>query len=353
MKIWALAGLLAVSGVVAQPVAAASEAAAKFGARQMIEDVSIAPDGNSIALIQPTMGRGSVLYIVSLNGTPELKPILSSSGSPERLGYCRWSTGTRLICGIYVVEMIAGDPRAYTRLVSLNSDGSDVKPLSARASSNALGVAMSGGKVIDWLGDDKGAVLMTHTYVPEQSTGSLTTSQREGLGVDRVDTTTLVRKMVEAPRPAASEYISDGRGTIRIMGVQPDTNTGMMGNRTVYTYRKKDSREWLPLGTTVYDGVLLRGFNPYAVDPDLDVAYGFDNENGRTALFKISLDGSLKKELVYERPDVDVDRLIQVGRQDRVVGVGYSGEKPMTAFFDPALKAIAASLSKALPGSRW
>jgi dipeptidyl aminopeptidase/acylaminoacyl peptidase len=350
LKIWTLAAMLAASGVVAQPAAAASEAAAKFGARQMVEDVSISPDGNSIALIQPTMGRGSVLYIVNLNGTPELKPILSSSGSPERLNYCRWSTGTRLICGLYMIEKIDGDPRAYTRLVSLNSDGSNLKPLSARASSNALGAAMSGGNVIDWLGDDKGAVLMTRTYVPEQTTGSLTSSQREGLGVDRVDTTTLSRKMVETPRSAASEYISDGHGTVRIMGVQPDTDTGMMGNRTVYSYRKKGSREWLPLSTVTYDGGLSRGFNPYAVDPDLDVVYGFDNESGRAALFKIALDGTLKRELVYERPDVDVDRLIQIGRQDRVVGVGYSGEKPMTAFFDPALKALTASLSRALPG---
>ncbi|MFA6117672.1 MAG: S9 family peptidase [Sphingomonas sp.] len=350
LKIWTLAAMLAASGVVAQPAAAASEAAAKFGAREMVEDVSISPDGNSIALIQPTMGRGSVLYIVNLNGAPELKPILSSSGSPERLTDCRWSTATRLICGLYLVESIGGDPRAYSRLVSLNSDGSDLKPLSARASSNELGVAMGGGNVIDWLGDDKGAVLMTRTYVPEQSTGTLTTSQKEGLGVDRVDTTTLSRKLVETPRPAASEYISDGHGTVRVMGVQPDTNTGMMGNRTVYTYRKKGSRDWLPLSTVTYDGSLSRGFSPYAVDPDLDVVYGFDNESGRTALFKISLDGTLKRELVYERPDVDVHRLIQIGRQNRVVGVGYTAERQMTAFFDPALKAFAASLSKALPG---
>ncbi|MDB5681338.1 MAG: Prolyl oligopeptidase family protein [Sphingomonas bacterium] len=345
-----LAATFVAMGTTAQSALAASDAAAKFGARQMVEDISLSPDGKSIAIIQPTEGRGSVLYVASLAGTPEMKPILSSTGSPDHLQYCGWATGTRLICGIAVVEKVAGDITGYTRLITLKSDGSDMKVLSARSSGISMGAASGGGNVIDWLGDNSGSVLMTRVYEDERQTGTLLSNPRQGLGVDRVDTTSLARKTIEVPKPAASEYITDGRGTVRVMAVQPATNTGYEGNRSVYTYRMANSREWLPLSTVTYTGGLSTGFDPYAVDPDLNVVYGFDNKNGRTALYKVALDGSMKTDLVYERPDVDVDDLMRIGRQRRVVGVSYAGEKRHAVFFDPALKALSASLSKALPG---
>lgn len=348
MKFWTMAAMLAASGVVAQPAVAVSDAASKFGARQMVEDISLSPDGKSIAIIQPTAGRGSVLYVATLAGTPEMKPILSSTGSPDHLDYCGWATATRLICGIGVLEKVGGAISGYTRLITLNADGSDMKILSARSSSAALGVARNGGELVDWLGDDSGAVLMTNYYVPEASTGHIVSSQRQGLGVDRVDTKSLARKTIEQPKSAAAEYISDGRGTIRVMAVQPDTSTGYSGSRTVYSYRKAGSREWLPLSTVTYAGGLSSGFEPYAVDPDLNVVYGFDNKDGRTALYKIALDGSMKADLVYERPDVDVDGLMRIGRQRRVVGVSYAGEKRNAVFFDPTIKALSTSLSNAL-----
>jgi len=336
-------------GASAQSALAANDAAVKFGAREAVESASLSPDGKSLAIIQPTGSRGSVLLIANLTGTPELKPILAASGTPDHLYSCGWATDTRLVCGIYVLQMDAGQPTGYTRLITLNSDGSDMKILSARTSSDALGVARGGGNVIDWLGDDGGAVLMTRTYVPQESVGHLMADSREGLGVDRVDIKTLARKTIEPPKASATEYISDGHGKVRIMAIQPTTNTGYDGKRTLYSYRKADSREWLPLSTVIYTGVTSTGFEPYAVDPDLNVAYGFDDKDGRAALYKISLDGSMKKELVFARPDVDVDDLVEVGRQHRVVGVGFAGEKRTTTFFDPTLSAFSKSLSKALP----
>jgi dipeptidyl aminopeptidase/acylaminoacyl peptidase len=333
----------------AQSALAANDAAIKFGARDAVQSASLSPDGKSMAIIQPTPGHGSELLIANLVGTPEMKAIFALSGEPEHLTECRWSTSSRLICGIFILQMEVGKPTGYTRLISMNSDGSDPKLLSARTSSDALGVAHGGGNVIDWLGDDDGAVLMTREFIPDQSVGHIMAASLEGLGVERVNTKTLARKVIETPKPNAVEYISDGHGKVRVMGVQSMTNTGYEGNRTIYSYRKADSREWLPLSTVTYNGGLISGFDPYAVDPDLNVVYGFDEKDGYKALFKIALDGSMKRDLVYARPDTDVDGLVQIGRQDRVVGVSFSGEKRTTEFFDPTLKAFSASLSKALP----
>jgi dipeptidyl aminopeptidase/acylaminoacyl peptidase len=56
----------------------------------------------------------------------------------------------------------------------------------------------------------------------------------------------------------------------------------------------------------------------------------------------------LREELVYERPDVDVGGLMQIGRRHRAVGVGYATDRSHVFYFDPAIEAIHASLEKAL-----
>jgi dipeptidyl aminopeptidase/acylaminoacyl peptidase len=330
---------------------ATSDAALQFGARDNTQQVSLSPDGKLLAIIQPTQGRGAAVLIANLEGTPEMKPILTSSGSPDRLQSCNWSSNTRLVCRIYMIDLAYGDKVGFSRLVAINADGSGIKQLSVHSKDASLGIALSDGHIIDWVADGSdGTVLMERYVVPETSTGTLLAETRKGLVVERVNTGTLARLPLEQPRPDAVGYISDGRGVVRIMGVRPKGARSYAGDKVDYFYRKKNSREWLPLDTVTLEGSISTGFDPEAVDPDLDVVYGLERKDGRKALFKIALDGSLRKELVFERPDVDVNHLVKVGRQNRVVGVGWTTDRAQTAFFDPVLKQFSSSLSKALPG---
>ena len=345
--------VLAVAALAQQAPSAANDAAARFGLREDIQQISLSPDGKAIAFIQPVGARGAALYVVNIDqGSP--KPILTSTGDPDRLSYCRWSTVSRLVCGIYMILPSDVGALGFTRLIGIDSDGKNLKIVSARDSQNALGYTNRGGSVIDWLGDDaggaSGSVLMTRDYIPEQTTGTHLGSSREGFGVDRVDTVSLKRNTVESPKPDAAEYISDGHGAVRIMGMRPKTSEGYVKGRINYFYRKQGSRDWLPLSTVASDAGLDSGFDPYAVDPDRNVVFGFDDNGGHTALFSIALDGSLKRDLVLARPDTDVDSLIRIGRQNRVVGASYATERRQVEFFDPALKKLSASLSKAMPG---
>ena len=345
--------VLAVAALAQQAPSAANDAAARFGLREDIQQISLSPDGKAIAFIQPVGARGAALYVVNIDqGSP--KPILTSTGDPDRLSYCRWSTVSRLVCGIYMILPSDVGALGFTRLIGIDSDGKNLKIVSARDSQNALGYTNRGGSVIDWLGDDaggaSGSVLMTRDYIPEQTTGTHLGSSREGFGVDRVDTVSLKRNTLESPKPDAAEYISDGHGAVRIMGMRPKTSEGYVKGRINYFYRKQGSRDWLPLSTVASDAGLDSGFDPYAVDPARNVVFGFDDNGGHTALFSIALDGSLKRDLVLARPDTDVDSLIRIGRQNRVVGASYATERRQVEFFDPALKKLSASLSKAMPG---
>lgn len=329
----------------------ADSAATAFGARPQVQSVSISPDGKQIALVGPTAGRGAGVLIANLDGTPTLKPILSSSGSPDRLMGCGWSGNTRLICTIYMIEDVFAEKMGGTRLIAVNADGSNIRQLSAAGNERSLAVNLYGGSVIDWTGGGSDAsVLMDRWYVPESTVGTMLSSSRRGLGVERVDTRTLKREMVVPPNEAAGGYITDGHGVVRIMALRTRNTLGQSDRTVNYLYHKKDSKDWLPLSQTVTRDDKTAGFEPVAVDPDLNVAYGLEAVDGRTALFRIALDGSLKKELVLERPDVDVEGVVSVGRQSRVVGVSWVTDKPHTAFFDPQLKQLAAGLSRALPG---
>jgi dipeptidyl aminopeptidase/acylaminoacyl peptidase len=330
---------------------AEENAAAKaFGARETVQQASLSPDGQWIALVQPLAeSQATALYVARLDGASAPKPILGSTGRPDRLRACNWVSNTRLVCGISMTVTQDGMKVGYSRLVAINADGGKAQELSARSQGAALGYRQDGGEIIDWLADDAGgAVLMTRAYLPEAGTGTLLSNQRQGLAVERVDSNTLDRKPVEPPRGEVALYISDQHGAIRILGQQPKTNAGYETARINYSYRQSGAAAWLPLGT--YDDDAHTGFRPVAVDRDLNAAYGFEWVDGRQALVRLSLDGTLKREVLVARDDVDVDGLVRIGRQNRVVGASFVTDRRQTVFFDPALRTLAASLSKALPG---
>jgi acetyl esterase/lipase len=330
----------------------AVSAAAKFGARDAVTDMSLSPDGKSIAYLAPLKGAGTALFVGDLTTGAAPKPILASSGQPDRLMHCSWATDTRLICDIYMIADTGNGYLSYSRMVAISSDGSNEKELS-RTDRDALYTVQNGGNVIDLTGDGKndGTVLMTHDVVAQNTTGTMFGSNRTGLGVDLVDTANLSHHIVEAPNGDAIGYIADGRGHVRIMDILPPNSGGVYGNQETFMYRKPGSSGWGKLSSVTISATGSSGFLPVAVDPDQDVAFGLEDDNGHRALYAVALDGTLKRQLVLAQPDADIDGVMTIGRQRRVVGATYSTDKNHFEFFDPQLKALQASLEKALPGS--
>ncbi|HEX8381527.1 MAG TPA: S9 family peptidase [Allosphingosinicella sp.] len=335
---------LVAAGTPADPPAA-------FGARESVLDVSLSPSGTKVAFISPGPARSTLLYTVDVGSEAEPRLTLSADGKPERLSSCGWVNEQRLICEIYMVleNIVPGQPAGATRLVAINADGSNAKLLSRRGRSDDLYVALRGGEVIDWQPGTEGSVLMGRQYVPEARKGSNIQDSREGYGVDRIDTASLSGKGVEPPKRDASDYISDGRGNIRIMAITEVGGSGYATGKVNYYYRSKGSRDWKTLGTV--NNNTNEGFFPIAVDPDLDIAYGFrTGEGGRWALYSVTLDEYKTQTKVFAHPQVDVDGAVRIGRARRVVGATYATEKREAVYFDPPLAALGRSLSKALPG---
>ncbi|HYI39059.1 MAG TPA: S9 family peptidase [Allosphingosinicella sp.] len=349
----ALAALFLVSAAVPAAAAAPADPPAAFGARESVLSVSLSPSGRQVAFISPGPGQTTFLYTVDATGGGTARETLSADGKPERLHRCGWVSETRLVCTVYMIGSSAsadGQVVGATRLIAIDTDGKNVKLLSRSVRPNDQYVSFGGGSVVDWLPDSEGSVLMAREYVPEAKMGTRMIDKREGYGVDRIDTANLDSKVVESANPKASRYISDGRGTVRIMATADIAGaTGYESGRIDFYYRTKTSRDWKSLGS--YYSLRDEGFYPIAVDPDLDVVYGFKKDSsGRSALYSMALDGSKRETLVFAHPQVDVDGTVRIGRRGRVVGVTYATEKREAAYFDKNLEALGRSLSKAVPG---
>jgi dipeptidyl aminopeptidase/acylaminoacyl peptidase len=343
LVLWACAPLQAV-------IASELDAASAFGARESVSGLTLSPDGRSVAWVAPAEGQGAVLYTLSLGAKTPARGALRSDGKPYRIRHCDWASNDRLVCRIYGIATTDFGLAPVSRLVAVNADGSNVRILSNLGNEYTRGYLLRGGEVIDWLPDQNGAVLMTRLYAPDQHTGSHLGSDKEGLGVDLVDTRTLAVRKVEPPLREAVWYVSDGRGTVRIRGIRGRLPDGDDSGILTFEYRTAESREWHKLSD--YNSLDHSGFFPEAVDPTLNVAYGFKKKDGRFALYSVTLDGSLREQLVYARDDVDLDELIRIGRRQRVVGVSYATETRHAQLFAPEIQSLMAALQKALNQQR-
>lgn len=324
------------------------DAAKAFGARESMGAAALSPDGTKIAFVGPSAGQGSVLYTLTVAEGATPKVALRTTGNPERLYGCDWVSNTRLACQIGGLQAYNDEIYGFNSVIAVDADGANVKALGKKQGQNALFLDMRGGGIIDYIPGEDGSVLMTRAYVPEANVNSLISKSESGMGVDKVNTITGSSRQVETPRDLAVDFITDGRGALRIQGMATRIAGGYQDTKVTYSYRVPGDRDWQPL--SVYDFQAEDGFEPYAVDATKNISYGFRKIDGRKALVSVALDGSKAETILVKRGDVDVDGLIRVGRERRVVGASFATEKRQSVYFDPDLKKLAASLGKALPG---
>ena len=335
---------------IAAPVAAADLAtdAKAFGAREAVAQPDLSPDGNKVMYLTPGPGRQTAAVVGDLN-SGQFQKMVGSDGKPESLDWCHFASQTRAVCSFgalvkWTGPVDNGDPVFLRRHVALDLDGSKPKLLGQAETNHDEGLRQNDGRIIDWLVDSDGDVLMSRIYLPEtDTTGKLVVRTKRGSAVDRVNVTTVRSDTVESPREAAG-YMTDGLGHVRLMSITDQRNSGLITGRIEYNYRTQSSRDWKSLFSGDY-----RDFVPLAIDASSDSLYALKKLNGRYALYAIRLDGSMAETRVAENPRVDIDNVVRFGEGQRVIGYTYTEEKRETVYFDPEFRALSASLSKVLP----
>ncbi len=329
-----VAGLLAgvATGAIADPATSGApqsvtrtiaQDAVAFGARELAKQMDLSPDGNQVVFVGPGPGASTIVYVANLtNGSS--KGILIAKGDPERLNWCAWVSNRRMACSYGANIKEDGVPVGYSRLISMNSDGTDVKQIGNKYA------RQFDGAILDWLPGDGENVLMT----------------RAG-GVSKVNVTTLESSLIERSRNIAASYMTDGRGNVRLMAIYQTALDGqLVTGKQKFNYRTANSRDWKDLTDYSEDEFL-----PLAIDASIDALFALRKVDGRYELHKILLDGSKTETKVAANPRVDIDDVVRSGDGQRVIGYTYAEEKRHTVYFDKEYQALRTSLAKALPNS--
>ncbi|MDP9085918.1 MAG: hypothetical protein M3N02_04020, partial [Pseudomonadota bacterium] len=322
--------------------------AKSFGARNAVRSINISPDGSRIAMVAAGPGRSSVLEIVDLKTlTPH--PILNAKGMPESFRWCDFAGNEQLICryggNVRINDVLAG----FSRLINLDTTGKGMKQLGQSDSFYDASPRQFDGSILDWLPDDRGAVLMSRAYVREEGKiGTRLVRDKEGLGVDRIELPSLTTSSVEAAHRGVASYMSDGRGRVRLMEtVSTNDAIGQQSSVHEFHYRTAASRDWKLLGK--FDSVTEEGISPLAVDASTDSIYALRKLNGRKALYRIALDGSLRETLIGSNDKVDIDDIIRFGHGQRVIGYTFAKESRNVVYFDPEFGKLHDMLTRAVP----
>ncbi|GAC1580211.1 MAG: S9 family peptidase [Sphingomicrobium sp.] len=332
----------------ATQTAALEKDAKSFGARNAVRSINISPDGSRIAMVTAGPGRSSVLEIVDLKTlTPH--PILNAKGTPESFRWCDFAGNEQLICryggNLRINDLLAG----FSRLINLDTSGKGMKQLGQSDSFYDASPRQYDGSILDWLPDDRGAVLMSRAYVREEGKiGTRLVRDKEGLGVDRIELPSLTTSSVEDARRGVESYMSDGRGRVRLMEtVSINDATGQQSSVHQFHYRTTASRDWKLLGR--FDSITDEGISPLAVDASTDSIYALRKLNGRKALYRIALDGSLRETLIGSNDKVDIDDIVRFGHGQRVIGYTFAKESRSVVYFDPEFGKLHDMLTRAVP----
>lgn len=347
----AMTGAMAGTPEIKGPVSSSGsvgDAADMFGMRPAISDAALSPDGTKLLYLTADRATGTQLMVAAVDGSAPAKSVTASDGHPMQLRWCDWADNNRIVCSATGSDTMNGDLVGFQRLLSVNSANGELKLLSQQgADDKRLRMSQFDGNIIDWLQGEQGRLLMMRDHVPEETIGTRLGKSANGLGVDLVDVRTLSATKVEQADPSAESFISDGKGVVRLMAARREAAGGMMGDTQHWYYRRAGSRVWESFSTVTKDD---KGLRPLSVDPATDSVYCLVTANGRDALFRVSLDGSMKTELVVSDPHVDVDNVVRLGRQARLIGASTAGDTGRVIYFDPAYRQLAEALSRALPG---
>jgi acetyl esterase/lipase len=294
--------------------------AVAFGSLGTAQSADLSPDGTKVVYVGPGPGNILLAYVADL-ARGASRPVLRTTEDADKLISCAFVSNSRLICQYAANIPQDGTIVSLARTVALNADGSDIQQIGNR---NAW---QFDGRIIDWLPGDDENVLMVR-----------------GNGVERVNTRTLKSNRVDS---APGFAMTDGRGNVRLTGIALRVTDGQFTTgKFKYSYRAAGSHDWKSLTDSYVD---RDDFWPLAVDPTNDLLYAQKRVNGRLVLTTIKLDGSLAEQQLAANSKVDVDGLVTVGEAKRVIGYSYAEAKRNIVYLDPRYKALAASLSKAIP----
>lgn len=319
------AALVATSAALAvHQVSAASPPVESFARLPHMRDVTISPDGRSIAFIS-SAGDESVLVTFDRASPKSARTLFRSENGKYDIAWCNWANDKRVLCGLSGVTAEGGHIRPFTRLMGIDSDGGNMKMLTQRWKSES--VQYQDG-VIDWMSASQDTVLVEldedqdgfpSVYELNINTGASTVHTHERLPI--------------------RSFISDGQGNVRLGTGYPDNDTQMR-----YFVRLQNEREWRKLDLDDSGSPV-----PVAIVPGRNTAYAIGDHQGRAALWDLDLTAERQPQLVFSHPSAPADKP-HLTVQGQLRGVSYETDRPAIYYVDEVARDRMQAVNQANPG---
>jgi dienelactone hydrolase len=334
-----------------------------FAARDAISDTALSPDGRYLAVVAANQDRRAVT-VRDLTAVPsEAHLVLTDIPGKFDITWCRWATGTRLLCSFRGIQsLIAREtPLVATRLVAVDPDGKNQLVLVQDADEAGGSSAQFEDRIIDWHPRKADTVLIE---ADESLLGSLEQNISKGAGgsinlkgglrgsaktstrgfpaIFELNVVTGDLRLVQHSFPPIRHFLTDFHGIPRVAYGYAS------GSRTIeYFVRDSGGTGWHHLlKYEAFDKGELR--TPIAVDAtDPTRAYAIGDSGGRRALWSIDLNDLEAPKLVYANDSVDVAGA-ELLKNGALIGVAYDTDRPHMYYLDERLRPIMQQLDTAL-----
>ena len=287
------------------------------------DSFKISPSGRHVAGLVPANGR-TALVAIDLD-TKKPGPLATVSQSD--VGWFEWVNDERLVFTVLDRQVGAGAQRG-SGLFTVKRDGSEFRIL-ARPPTGAGQIAFRYTRFLAALRDGSDDIIVvandSHERFPD---------------VYRLNTDTGRKTLKSLGKPGdVVHWVVDRDGHPRAAVAEEKS-----GSRSVW-WRASESATWEKIGEY---GLRDESVIPVGFDGDGSLIVASNVGRDIHALYRYDAVRKGPGELLAAHPHVDLAGALVYDRKQRIVGVGYNGERPGFAWFDDDWARVAAAVDKEL-----
>lgn len=296
---------------------------------------ALSPDGQALAVRISDKNQRMRLAVVNLKN---MQPQVVASFEYADIGSFRWVNDQRLVFDLTDIQVATGDVRAAPGLFAVNADGSGFRQLVERVH-HAVSMSQS-QELLPWntfllsaVGRQEGSNVLV--------VKPLTISEKklDYLTLQRVNTLNGRAEDVDSPMHSFG-WLFDSKDELRIAVTKNEQHGALL-------YREPTSGKWSTLSE--FDSYLGQNIKPLFIDGDSKVYVEARNGSDKFAVYVYDLAARKladKPLLIADQFDINA---VPVTRGSKLLGFQYSINTEDTLWLDPDMRALQATIDKALP----
>lgn len=294
----------------------ASELAQKFGKMPLVQDVSISPDGQTLAGTFTIDGKPVVM--TSPFGQHETTALVSLKSSSDRIESVDWVNNNRLLINASRAEYIGGRFYRIHTMYAVNADGSELLEIKNDA--------MYKKSESSWLSGLQSTYLMNDLAEDKEHVLVRAFDERDsGNSVFKVNVYTSKFTKVESAANERSNFVSDRQGNVLFSTV---LNKQLLS----IELKKAPDQPWQTLKTIDLEGDI--DFSPVGLSDDgkaVLVNTDYKSNFNHLAYFNLATGEISAPVHQVEGHDIDTS-LIKAGK---LIGYGFTNDFFEQVFIDP------------------